>query len=103
VSSTSTTIILVIFAVLIIAFSSKSRPKEKTFKCARCKSIFDHSNRTIEAWRNKKTRFYCQRCHKLWLQSQPQIIHTKQAGGCFPVLIFACLLPTIFGIIDWFS
>ncbi len=35
----------------------KPRSKEKYFKCARCRATSRHTERTIEAWRNKKTNF----------------------------------------------
>jgi len=61
-----------IFGILTIAVAvwgigtylwPKSRPLESFFRCAGCKTVTRHSERTVEAWRRKKTRFYCPTCH----------------------------------------
>src|ERR1700754_4245458 len=51
--------------------SHSGQPAERFFKCGRCKTLTAHNRRTIEAWRNDKTRFFCGACHAHWLQSHP--------------------------------
>jgi hypothetical protein len=66
---------IIIASVIVLSFLGKllpkRQPKEKHFKCARCGTISRHTERTIEAWRNNKTKFFCQACHSKWLQSRP--------------------------------
>lgn len=80
----------ILFATIVIAalvlylgkkFSPNTAPKETHphsglnpphFKCARCGIISQHTERTIEAWRNNKTQFFCLSCHRKWLQAQPR-------------------------------
>jgi hypothetical protein len=75
------------------------KPKEKYFKCARCGSVSPHTERTIDAWRNSKTKFFCQTCHAKWLQSKPPkaYSHVPAAGnsrsGCLGVVVLFALLP----------
>ena len=87
-------------ALLLIAFVRRSRvgpkPKERTFVCAGCKAPTPHTNRTIEAWRSNKTRFFCSACHRKWLASKPGNRVTpmeKEPGGCLPVLVALVVLP----------
>ena len=71
------------------------QPKEKTFKCARCKTISHHNNRTIEAWRNNKKTFFCQSCHSKWLQSRPlqQRGRNNSRSGCLGVIVLFAIIP----------
>lgn len=77
----------------------KRRPKEKHFKCARCGVVSPHTERTIEAWRNSKTKFFCQACHAKWLQSKPiqERARFSAAGnsrsGCLGVVVLFALVP----------
>lgn len=70
----------------------KRQPKEKHFKCARCGTISRHTERTIEAWRNNKTKFFCQACHVKWLESKPPQFSSRgnagSASGCLGVVVF---------------
>lgn len=89
--------------VAVLAFVAwllpKRQPPEKFFKCSRCKTPSKHNNRTIEAWRNNKTKFFCQACHAKWLQSQlPQereqfSRHSASGSGCFGVVALFALVP----------
>jgi hypothetical protein len=69
----------------------RGKPPETYFFCARCKLSTRHDDRTIEAWRNKKARFYCQKCHKDWLATHPNAKHhdsrSHQGGGCLGAAI----------------
>lgn len=87
-------LVLAVVAKLI----PKRQPKEKTFKCSRCNATSRHTGRTIEAWRNNKTQFFCQGCHAKWLASQPPRIREQHASrgstsGCFGVVALCALLP----------
>ena len=91
----------VVALLAVLAFlMPKAKPPSKFFTCARCKATSQHSPRTIEAWRSKKTRFYCQSCHRQWLEANPQrtndfsTVGTSNRSGCLGALILASLLPT---------
>lgn len=77
----------------------KRRPKESHFKCARCGAVSQHTERTIEAWRNNKTKFFCQACHAKWLQSQPPRVREQftprgsSGSGCLSVIVLFALVP----------
>jgi hypothetical protein len=84
---------------LAAKFLPTRKPAEKFFKCARCNVVSPHNNRTTGAWRNNKTRFFCQACHAKWLQSRPPQgrQHLSQRGsssgssGCLVVILLAPL------------
>ncbi len=88
---------------LVSKLFPKRQPKEKKFKCARCGVFSQHTERTIEAWRNNKTKFFCQSCHAKWLQSRPpQERHqfsSRNAGrsgsgsGCLGVVVLFAFVP----------
>ncbi len=84
---------------LILRFMPESKPKEVFFHCTRCKAVSRHNERTIEAWRNNKTHFFCQACHAKWLQSKPprereQFSSGGSGGsGCLGVVALFALLP----------
>lgn len=53
-----------IFVLSLVGESlSKRKPKESHFKFARCDAFSQHTERTIEAWRNHKTKLFCQTRH----------------------------------------
>ena len=91
----------------IIAFSfiakllPKPKPKETHFKCSRCGVVARHTVRTIEAWRNNKTKFFCQSCHSKWLQSRPHQerdrFHSnhRSGSGCLGIVALFALIPVI--------
>ena len=91
----------VIALLLLGRLLPKRRPREKHFKCARCGAVAQHNNRTIEAWRNNKTKFFCQSCHTKWLQSQPPQArgHFSSVGGsrsgCLGVVVLFALVPLL--------
>ena len=100
-------IALVVIVGLFLAgrLFPKARPKEPHFKCARCGNRALHSERTIEAWRNKKTKFFCQICHRKWLERQPlQTLQTRQqhssagrsaASGCLGMVFLLLAIPAV--------
>ena len=93
----------VIVGVVVLSFVGKllpkRQPKETHFKCARCGAVSRHTERTIEAWHNNKTRFFCQSCHAKWLQSRPpqERERLSSAGGsrsgCLGVVVLFALVP----------
>lgn len=103
---TPETIFGVIVAVaLVVRFASrllpKPRPKETHFRCARCNERAPHTERTIEAWRQKKAKFFCQSCHKHWLETQPSEYRyagakatNRDRSGCLGVMALLVVLPT---------
>jgi hypothetical protein len=89
-------IITTIFGLSILGkLIPKREPKEKTFLCCRCKTVSKHNQRTIEAWRNKKTKFFCQVCHAKWLQSQPlqNKRNNSSNSGCLGVVLLFTVIP----------
>jgi hypothetical protein len=96
---------VVVAGVIVLSFVGKllpkRQPKEKHFKCARCSAISRHTERTIEAWRNNKTKFFCQACHAKWLQSLPP--HEREqssvrgngrsGSGCLGIVLLFAFVP----------
>ncbi|MBS0576510.1 MAG: hypothetical protein JSS45_08825 [Proteobacteria bacterium] len=92
---------------IVVKLVPKRRPATKIFTCSRCRAVTPHNNRTIEAWRNGKTKFYCQACHAVWLQSHPP--HERpQSGlrsssgntGCLGFAVLFALVP-LSGLLTW--
>jgi hypothetical protein len=87
--------------VLVARVLPKRLPTEKFFKCSRCNVTARHNDRTIEAWRNKKSKFFCQACHTKWLQSRPPqereqfSSRSSSSGksGCLGAVALFALLP----------
>jgi len=98
-------VIIGIVVVGVIALSlvgklmPEREPKETYFKCSRCGAVSRHTERTIEAWRNNKTKFFCQSCHAKWLQSkspQERKRFTTAGGsgsGCLGIVVLFALMP----------
>ncbi len=84
---------------LVSKLLPKRQPKETRFKCSRCGAVSQHTERTIEAWRNKKTKFFCQSCHAKWLQSRPPQERERfstegnSRSGCLGVVVLFALVP----------
>ena len=88
----------------VLAIVAKLLPKRKppspVFQCSRCGTAARHNDRTTEAWRSGKTKFFCQACHAKWLQSRPpQERETFSArgsvsgSGCLGVAALFALIP----------
>ncbi|GAB3104426.1 hypothetical protein [Lysobacter terrae] len=77
----------------------RRQPTAKVFKCSRCGASATHNDRTIEAWRSGKTRFFCQACHAKWLQSRPPQERgsfrpgSASSSGCLGVVAWFAVLP----------
>jgi hypothetical protein len=80
------TFVVVVFLAVAAALLLKRRPPKQqppspVFKCARCGASTQHNKRSIEAWRNGKTKFFCQACHAKLLQSHPPDRYATQHPG----------------------
>ena len=96
-------LLVLLFALGLAArFLPTRRPKETHFRCASCSTRTLHTSRTIEAWRQNQTRFFCQACHQRWLESRPAR-HSVRVGsvtagrrsGCLGVLVWMAVLPVM--------
>jgi hypothetical protein len=95
----------VVAAIALVAIVGKLIPKRKPpshiFTCSRCRTATRHNHRTEEAWRNGKTKFFCQACHAKWLQSRPPQERESYSryspsggnSGCLGVVVLFALLP----------
>lgn len=94
----------IVITVIAIGFVSKlipkARPKDTHFRCARCNATAPHTDRTVEVWRNKKNKFYCQACHKKWIESQPTQLRSANSvsahsggPGCLGVVAAIVVVP----------
>jgi hypothetical protein len=82
---------------------SKKMPKETHFECARCGTVARHSDRTIAAWRNNKTTFFCQSCHIKWVHARTPRERARSASaagsrsgsrsGCLGVVVLLAVVP----------
>ena len=99
-------IILAVAVAIVVALAvfakiaPKRNPPSPVFKCSRCDTAARHNDRTAEAWRNGKTKFFCQSCHAKWLQSRPpqEREHASRSSGdgssgCLGVVVLFALLP----------
>jgi hypothetical protein len=86
---------------LVAKLLPKRKPPSPTFQCGRCGTTAWHNDRTSEAWRSGKTKFFCQACHAKWLQSRaPQERTPKGGSGCLGVVVLFALLP-LGGLLKW--
>lgn len=96
-----TIFVIVVAAIIVLGLVAKlllkRQPKEKFFKCSRCNAVTRHTERTIKAWRDHKTTFFCQACHVKWLESQPPRVReqfsSRRGSGCLGVIAVVALLP----------
>ena len=88
-----------IVATVALATVAKLLPKRKPpssiFQCSRCGTAARHNDRTSEAWRSGRTKFFCQACHAKWLQSRPQgrEVNARRTSGCLGIVAWVALLP----------
>ncbi len=87
--------IAILIALQILRY--RRRPKERTFRCAKCSTPTVHAGRTIEAWRIGKQKFFCDSCHAQWLQSRATQIASRRAesSGCLGIIVVAVATPLI--------
>lgn len=90
--------VLVLAIVLFPGLFFWKKPKEKTFTCTRCERLAPHTPRTIDAWRQKKTEFFCEDCHARWLLAHPEHQLSRMRAshsGCLGVVILFAALPVV--------
>jgi predicted RNA-binding Zn-ribbon protein involved in translation (DUF1610 family) len=70
-------VVIVIFVIALVFYIMiwRRAGSQKTFICAGCGREFPHTKRTRQA-RNFSNRFYCNTCHRNWLESRTE-------RGCF--------------------
>lgn len=91
----------VIAAVAFLILNRQKKPESKSFDCAGCGSRALHEMRTIRAWNNGFTRFYCKTCHMQWLKDNPSpsMNATQSKGsGCLGVVAMMVLIPALSGV-----
>ena len=99
-------VVAVVVVIGVVAMlMPKRKPPSLVFKCGRCGTAARHNDRTSEAWRNGKTKFFCQTCHAKWLQSRPpqeRESHSASGSGsgCLGVVVLFSLLP-LGGLLTW--
>jgi len=102
--TTTLVLIAVLIAGVLLArkLIAPRRPKEKSFRCTRCKTTAMHSDRTTNAWRAGKTTFFCNSCHLKWLESQPRTTGSnrgspaqgsRSGSGCLSVMALVAMIP----------
>ncbi len=80
--------IIAISAIVKSIFSAKP---PVTFRCARCRREVPHDNRTVEAWRSGKHKFFCQECHDKWRETHPAISLSGRGGCMLPLALVLSL------------
>jgi hypothetical protein len=94
--------LMVALALVRLAWLAR-RPKQRTFRCARCDAIAEHNARTMQAWRQWKVDFFCEQCHAKSIAANEK--HARPASsGCFGamVLMFSVPLGTLVAaIVGW--
>ena len=103
-------VVAVIAIGLIAKLAPRRLPDSKVFACGRCGTASRHTDRTIEAWRKGKTKFFCAACHSTWLQSRPPQERSQSTGGtrsrssggsgCLGVVAAVSLVP-LASLVAW--
>ena len=95
-------VVLVLALAIVGKLWPKRQPPSPLFKCARCGTTARHNNRTIEAWRSGKAKFFCQACHAQWLASQANGSHSRSRdSGCLGIVLLVAALPLGFLAVLW--
>jgi hypothetical protein len=89
--------VVIVFLVWKRLFGAGRVPKQKHFRCARCSKTEAYSTRTIQAWREGKTRLFCRSCHIEWLKSQPASRQSNRSArsGCLGALVIGVAIPMV--------
>ena len=89
-------------AVAYFLVRRRSGPEERTFRCARCSSVAQHTTRTINASRDGRSSFFCNSCHSEWVRSHPH--QGRRVGGsrsgCLGILACLVFIPVAL-ILGW--
>ncbi len=100
--------IAAIVAVLVVGYflvGKRKVPEQKTSRCSRCPKTSEHTDRTISAWRDWKSKFFCNSCHSEWVRSHPRQQHSRGTNGgfrsgCLGALACLVLVPVAV-ILGW--
>jgi hypothetical protein len=91
--------VIVVVGILVVArfFSGGRRPPQQSFRCGRCQASSMHTARTMEAWRNGKTKFFCNSCHSEWVRNQPRDVAPPRSGrsGCLSAFLLFTSIPVL--------
>ncbi|MFC6669452.1 cold shock domain-containing protein [Marinobacterium aestuariivivens] len=95
-------------AIAVLVLKRQKKPREKTFRCARCKTTATHDARTIKAWNNGFSQLYCKACHRQWLLDNPRQANPSvlgRGGGCLGALTLMVLVPVFggLGLYQWLA
>lgn len=88
---------LVIAATAINFFQKNKKPKNDSFRCSKCGKMAKHDDRTIEAWRIGKAKFFCRDCHREWIKTKPiqeTRSHKQAKSGCAIVILVTLSIGT---------
>jgi len=97
----------VLLAIILVSkFVTNGKvPPEETFRCTKCGTRTVHNERTINAWRQGKHKFFCRNCHKNWLSESefhsPSGRHPVAKTGCLvlfaaPIVLLASMAVLVF-------
>ncbi|MDP3857236.1 MAG: hypothetical protein Q8Q73_05650 [Stagnimonas sp.] len=77
----------------------RQAPGRDRFVCAHCASPSQHNERTLEAQRNGKAKFFCEQCHGEWAHqhSAPPLAYQAESGraGCLGTTAALLLVPAL--------
>jgi hypothetical protein len=108
--------------------STYTGPASVNFQCAGCGQQFQHTKRTIAAWKKGFRRISCDRCHKNWRDTnptpplviepvtpslsrksvqqdrrqrsaRPEYVSNQPRSGCLGVVAFLIFIPAIFVVL----
>lgn len=100
-------VLLLTVAGLAVVYLRGGRPMpgRRRFQCAHCATATVHNARTLEAWRNGKAKFFCDRCHGEWATSHsaPPMAYQLDAPrrGCLGSVAALVLLPGLLLVGYW--
>ena len=102
---TGVVVAIAVVTGVVAILMPKRKPPSAVFKCGRCGAAARHNDRTSEAWRNGKSKFFCQTCHARWLQSRPpqereSYSASGRGSGCLGAIVLFSLLP-FGGLLAW--
>ena len=95
---------------LVFYFGRRQSPMQRRFTCVHCAASASHNERTLAAWRNGKSKFFCDPCYGEWSQqhSAPPMVFQEQAGsrmGCLGAALGFLAMPlVVFGlawVLNW--
>lgn len=98
-------LVLTLVGLALVFYSGRRQaPSLRRFVCEHCATPTVHNERTLGAWRNGKSRFFCDRCYGEWSQqhSAPPMVFQQQSGsrmGCLGAALGFLAMPlVVFGL-----